>query len=74
MVGLFLKMCPHRFFIGSPIHNLCLFVFTWEVYFTLITFALVWIAFVWIHFSGSVFDVLSYNTLVCMLFLNIWRR
>lgn len=64
MVGLFLKMCPGFSSVHLSTTFVSLFCLGGLLYFT---FPLVWIAFVWIHFWGSVFKVLSYNTLVCMI-------
>lgn len=65
MVGLFLKTCPGFSSVHLSTTSVSLFCLVGLFYFT---FALVWIDFVWIHFWGSVFEVLCYNTLVCMIF------
>lgn len=73
MVGLFLKTCPGFSSVHLSTTSVSLFCLVGLFYFT---FALVWIDFVWIHFWCSVFEVLCYNTLVCMIcfFFYMWRR
>lgn len=73
MVGLFLKTCPGFSSVHLSTTSVSFFCLVGLFYFT---FALVWIDFVWIHFWCSVFEVLCYNTLVCMIwfFFYMWRR